>query len=136
MAKLDCSITFLALFVAAGLLFVPALSEDIAPSPKSEHHIVDEEFFQTCVQKVNGRCSIEVLGYLLALKNQLNVSRDCCLKIIESGIDCHHILVDVVLSMRQLEAYEHVAHSKSKEVWNYCITNYGKEAHAPISLDK
>ncbi|XP_021908781.1 uncharacterized protein LOC110822859 [Carica papaya] len=85
------------------------------------------DFVDDCFTRFDFNCEKQVFEDAPA---RGHVSKDCCLKLIELGKDCHDALTesftvtDENITRAQFEA-------KSKETWDKCVLDYGSQTHLP-----
>ncbi|KAG2318270.1 hypothetical protein Bca4012_069356 [Brassica carinata] len=101
-----------------------------ATSPTSEEYNIDmaenlppkyKTYLETCMRKMMsigiGKCGDNVLKEILTNEP---VSRECCLKVVRGGKECHIEVNKLMFRLYQLKRFSFKVSFKINEVWNRC----------------
>lgn len=75
------------------------------------------EYVEYCAKNMGVKCNGEVLEGILQNKD---VSKDCCMKVVQLGKDCHLAITDIVFKLYKLKRFASKSLSRSYKVWNRC----------------
>ncbi|KAK9733166.1 hypothetical protein RND81_04G048200 [Saponaria officinalis] len=95
----------------------PSIAVEIAtaPSPFS----FDE--LQKCESGLGATCGVSIYQYIF--EDGVNVSKECCYRLLTVGKDCHDLLTQVTIVYKRLpEKLAKENHRKNGKVWELCRT--------------
>ncbi|KAK9733143.1 hypothetical protein RND81_04G046600 [Saponaria officinalis] len=111
--NLSLAILFLTSLTMARISF--AIEIATAPSPSSPDEL------QKCESGLGATCGVSIYQYIF--EDRVNISKECCNRLLTVGKDCHDLLTQVTIVYKRLpEKQAKESHRKNNKVWELCKT--------------
>ncbi|GAB2291520.1 hypothetical protein Dimus_025773 [Dionaea muscipula] len=117
------------------------IGEGFAPEPSVVHNTntLEEEntMAYRCASKMDLRCAEEVYMWVELGNEGKEVSRECCRKLREVGVDCHMACLAYILEKDDMFKTASPIILRGQQIWERCGLGEGSPAPSPfISQDK